>query len=317
MQKSQQYADGAPLAELSAFVAVAQELSFTQAARRLGRDATVLSRRLNSLEKRLAVRLVERTTRTVVLTEPGRLYLTRARAILDAFREADLEATFLAAGEPRGHLRLALPSSFGRMWLAPLIAQFLAAHRQVTIEAEFSNRFVDLVGERFDLAVRLGELTDSRLVARKLCARRRLLCAAPSYLESVGTPAHPDELGARDCLIFSGLPNPRKWEFNRMSGDIVRVSVSGPLVSDDAEVLVEAAANGLGILLATDWLVGTALRAGRLVPVLTEWQVADEGAIFLVTPSGVGRASGTRALGDWLTAHFKSPPWYAENISSS
>jgi DNA-binding transcriptional LysR family regulator len=269
------------------------------------------------LEKRLAVRLVERTTRTVVLTEPGRLYLTRARAILDAFREADLEATSLAAGEPRGHLRLALPSSFGRMWLAPLIAQFLAAHRQVTIEAEFSNRFVDLVGERFDLAVRLGELTDSRLVARKLCARRRLLCAAPSYLESVGPPAHPDELGARDCLIFSGLPNPRKWEFNRMSGDIVRVSVSGPLVSDDAEVLVEAAANGLGILLATDWLVGTALRAGRLVPVLTEWQVADEGAIFLVTPSGVGRASGTRALGDWLTAHFKSPPWYAENISSS
>jgi DNA-binding transcriptional LysR family regulator len=312
MQESQQYADGAPLAELSAFVAVAEALSFTQAARRLGRDATVLSRRLNALEKRLGVRLVERTTRTVALTEPGRLYLARARAILDAFKEADLEATSLAAGEPRGHLRLALPSTFGRMWMAPLIAQFLAAHRQITIEAEFSNRFVDLVGERFDLAVRLGELTDSRLVARKLCARRRLVCAAPSYLESVGTPAHPDELATRECLIFSGLPNPRKWEFKRASGDIVRVSVSGPLVSDDAEVLVEAAANGLGILLATDWLVASALRAGRLVPVLAEWQVADEGAVFLVTPSGMGRASGTRALSDWLTAHFKSPPWIVE-----
>jgi DNA-binding transcriptional LysR family regulator len=201
------------------------------------------------------------------------------------------------------------------MWLAPLLSQFLAAHRQITIEAEFSNRFVDLVGERFDLAVRLGELTDSRLVARKLCGRRRLLCAAPSYLESQGMPVHPDELAARDCLIFSGLPNPRKWEFNDTSGDIVRVAVSGPLVSDDAEVLVEAAANGLGILLATDWLVGTALRTRRLVQVLAEWRVADDGAIFLVTPSGAGRASGTRAFCDWLTAHFKSPPWYAENIS--
>jgi DNA-binding transcriptional LysR family regulator len=317
MPITQQSADGAALAELYAFVAVAENLSFTRASRRLDRDATVLSRRLSSLEKRLGVRLVERTTRTVVLTEAGRLYLTRARAILDALKEADLEAASLATGEPRGHLRIALPSSFGRMWLAPVIAQFLAAHPRITIEAEFSDRLVDVVGERFDLAVRLGELTDSRLVARKLCSRRRLLCAALPYLERNGTPQHPEELTAHDCLIFNGLASPRKWELRHPSGDIAHVAVSGPFVSDDAEVLVEAAAAGLGILLATDWLVGKALETGRLLPILVDWRVADGGAIYLVTPSGAGKTSGTRALSEWFTTQFRRPPWSAEIFAST
>jgi DNA-binding transcriptional LysR family regulator len=311
MQLLQQYTDGAPLAELSAFVAIAEELSFTRAGKRLARDATVLSRRLSSLEKRLGVRLVQRTTRTVVLTEPGRLYLTRARLILEAFREADLVAASLATGEPRGHLRLALPGSFGRMWLAPLIARFLAAHRQVTVEAEFSNRFVDIINERFDLAVRLGELSDSRLVARRLCSRRRLLCASPAYLEAAGDPAHPDELAEHPCLIFSGLARPNRWELVHRSGDNSDVTVSGPYVSDDAEALVEAAASGLGILLATDWLVAPALDSGRLVPILPEWRVADEGAVFLVTPPGATQARSTRVLSDWLIAYFRTPPWAA------
>lgn len=317
MHKSQQSVDTPVFAELLSFLTVADELSFSRAAKRLGRDATILSRRVQSLEKRLGVRLVERTTRSVALTEAGRGYLVRARSILQSIEEADREAAAHVTGEPRGHLRLALPGSFGRIWLAPLIAEFLAAHPRITIEAEFSNRFVDLIDEGFDLAVRLGELTDSRLVARKICARRRLLCAAPSYLKRAGVPRHPDDLARHACLIFSGLKNSDRWEMVDATGTRTRVGVSGPFISDDAEVLIEAAKTGLGIFLATDWLVGRALQAKQLVPLLTEWKLIDEGAIYIVTPSGAGSATKTRAFSDWLVARFTSPPWLAEEFATA
>ncbi len=308
MQNMQQSFEGSVLAEIAAFIAVAEESSFFRAAQRLGRDATLLSRRLRSLERRLGVRLLERTTRKVALTEAGRGYLLRARDILRAIDEADREAAAFATGEPRGHLRLALPGSFGRIWLAPLLAEFLARHPQISIEAEFSNRFVDLIGERFDLAIRLGELDNSRLVARRICGRQRLLCASPAFLAQAGTPAHPDDLAGYPCLIFSGLASPGRWDLTA-GGITRRTSVSGPLISDDGEVLIEAAIAGLSIFLSTDWLVGRALQDGRLVRVLPEWRLADEGAIYVVTPSGTGAASKTRAFSDWMIARLREPPW--------
>ena len=314
MQKTQQSATGPDtpvFAEMSAFVAVADSLSFARAAERMQRDATVVSRRVRALEARLGVRLLERTTRSVALTEAGRLYLDRARAVLHAIDEAERDATSLATGAPRGHLRLALPDAFGRMWLAPLLTEFLIAHPLITIEAEFSNRFVDLIGERFDLAVRLGELADSRLVARRLCGRHRLLCASPAYLARQGTPKQPDELQRHACLIFSGLPNRLRWDMHDAAGVLHRVPVSGPLVSDDAEILVDAACAGLGIMMATDWLVGRHLEAGTLVPVLARWRLVDEGAIHVVTPSGAGGASKTRAFSDWIVRRLADPPWAA------
>lgn len=297
------------LGELVAFVAVSEETSFTRAARRLDRDPTMLSRRVQALERRLGVRLLERTTRSVALTEAGRGYLHRAQAILRAMEEADREAADHATGEPRGHLRLALPGSFGRLWLTPAIAAFLKAHPGITIAAEFSNRFVDLVGEGFDLAVRLGALTDSRLVARKVCDRRRLLCASPRYLARAGTPQRPDDLASHPCLVFSDLPHADRWDLVDRAGRRRRITATGPLVSDDAEVMVAAAIAGLGICLATDWLVGPALGAGDLVQVLGDWEVADEGAIYVVTPSGAGRTGKTRAFSDWIARHLEARPW--------
>ena len=312
MQKSQKSVaalETPVFAELSSFVAIAEALSFSRAAERLQRDATVLSRRLRSLESRLGVRLVERTTRSVALTEAGRAYLDRARDILRSIDAADREATLYATGEPRGHLRLALPDSFGRLWLAPMLTEFLAAHPRVTIEAEFSNRFVDLVGERFDLAVRLGELNDSRLVARRVCSRRRLLCASPGYLARHGTPRRPEDLAQHACLVFTGLPGRNHWAMADAKGAMRRVAVSGPLVADDAEVLLDAAAAGLGIMLGTDWLLGRRLQAGHLVRVLPRWQPVDEGAIYIVTPSGSGSASKTQAFSDWVAERLADPPW--------
>ena len=309
MQKKQKSFEGPVLAEMVAFVAVADQLSFSRASEQSGRDATFLSRRVRAVEVRLGVRRLERTTRTVALTEAGRRYLERARAILDAIDEADREAGALATGEPRGHLRLALPGSFGRIWLAPLVAEFLVAYPKVTIEAEFSNRFVDLIGEGFDLAVRLGELGDSRLIARRICDRRRLLCASPAYLERAGTPQQPEDLSDHACLVFSGIERGPIWDMTNASGTRKRVTASGPYVADDAEALVEAAAAGLGILLATDWLVAQAVRDGRLVLVLADWQIVDEGAVYIVTPSGSGAATKTRAFSDWIVAHLSRPPW--------
>jgi DNA-binding transcriptional LysR family regulator len=309
MQESTLTPETPVYSELATFVAIAEALSFTRASQRLRRDATVISKRLSGLEARLGVRLVERTTRRVSLTEAGTEYLERARAILRAIDEADREIAAHAKGEPRGHLRLALPGVFGRMWLAPLLNDFLAQYPRVTIEAEFSNRFVDLVGERFDLAVRLGKLDDSRLVARRVASRERLLVAAPAYLAQRGAPRAPADLAKHDCLMFSGLPERNRWALIDRAGRHERVVVHGPLMCDEAEVLRDAALAGRGIFLATDWLVGPLLHEGRLVRVLARWRVVDEGAIHVVTPSGSANASKTRAFSAFMAEKLAGPPW--------
>ncbi|MER9774136.1 LysR family transcriptional regulator [Mesorhizobium sp. M0220] len=306
----QQSHEPAALAEMAAFAAIAEARSFTKAAARIGRDATILSRRLASLEERLGVRLLHRTTRSVSLTEAGSEFLVRICAILAAVDEAEAVASAHAGGGPRGVLRLALPGSFGRMWIGPLLPQFLAEFPDVRIEAEFSNRFVDLVAENFDVAVRLGALEDSRLVARKVATRRRLLCAAPSYLARRGTPAAPEALLEHSCLGFSGFQTFPAWEMTDTTGRRVSIEVSGPLVTDDAEVLVEAAVQGVGLMMSTDWLVGRELADGRLVPVLEDWTLADEGAVYVVMPSAKGQAAKTRAFADWIGKRFAPvPPW--------
>ncbi|MER8883527.1 LysR family transcriptional regulator [Mesorhizobium sp. M0408] len=306
----QQSHEPAALVEMAAFAAIAEARSFTKAAARIGRDATILSRRLASLEERLGVRLLHRTTRSVSLTEAGSEFLVRVRTILAAVDEAEAVASAHAGGGPRGVLRLALPGSFGRMWIGPLLPQFLAEFPDVRIEAEFSNRFVDLVAENFDVAVRLGALEDSRLVARKVATRRRLLCAAPSYLARLGTPTAPEALLEHSCLGFSGFQTFPAWEMTDSSGRRVSIEVSGPLVTDDAEVLVEAAVQGVGLMMSTDWLVGRELADGRLVPVLEDWTLADEGAVYVVMPSAKGQAAKTRAFADWIGKRFAPvPPW--------
>ncbi|ESX18218.1 MULTISPECIES: LysR family transcriptional regulator [unclassified Mesorhizobium] len=314
----QQSHDPASLAEMAAFAAITEARSFTKAALRVGRDSTVLSRRLQSLEQRLGVRLLHRTTRSVSLTEAGAEFLVRVRAILASVDEAEAAASAHASGTPRGLLRLALPGTFGRMWIGPLLPHFLATFPDVRIEAEFSNRFVDLVAENFDVAVRLGALEDSRLVARKIATRRRLLCAAPSYLARRGAPEAPEALTEHACLGFSGFQTFPTWEMTDSSGRRVNVEVSGPMVCDDAEVLVEAAVQGLGLMMSTDWLVGRELADGRLVPLLEDWTLADEGAVYVVMPSARGQAAKTRAFADWIGKRFApEPPWTSRPVSKA
>lgn len=304
------------LTEIRAFIALADSGSFTAAAQMIGRDAAIVSRRLKALETRLGIRLVDRNTRRVALTPAGDAYLAQIRPLLEALERADEDASALATGEPRGHLRVSLPGSFSRIWLRPLIVEFLAAHPRVTITCETSNRFVDLIGERFDVAIRLGILADSRLVARKVAIRRRLLCASPKLLDETETIRNPGDLARVACLCSTAHADPYRWSFTSPNGDVMSVPVSGPLATDDAGLLVDAALAGLGILRTTDWYVAAELEQGRLRVVLPDWLSSDEGGVYVVTPAASGVTSATRAFSDWIASKLASPPWMIDEGAS-
>lgn len=297
------------LAELVTFIALADTLSFQLAAGRLRRDATVISRRLKALEKRLGVRLIERNTRSMALTEAGEIYAEQIRDILRLLDEADSSISQFIEGEPRGNLRISLPEGFGRLWISPLISQFLQRYPLISIDAEYDNRYVDLIGERFDLAIRLGELNDSRLIARRIGSRRRSLYASPGYLSQNEVPAQPVDLAMHSCLVWTKGPSRNRWELKDTQGRSECVSVKGVVVSDNAEALVSHAESGLGIVMAADWLAYQGLNSGRLVKILPDWNSVSEGGIYVVSPVKSGAKSKSRIFSDWIIDKLGSQPW--------
>ncbi len=298
--------DGARMDEIAAFLAVLEARSFTGAGRTIGRDASILSRRVNALEARLGIRLLERSTRKVAPTAAGSRLSERMRSALSTMREAEVEAS-QTGGVATGVLRLAVPATFGRLWIAPMLPEFVRAYPGVSIDVEYSDRYVDLVAEGFDIAIRLGELEDNQLVARKLTTHRRLIYAAPSYLATRGTPQTPEDLANHACLSFSRLAGHPEWRFRR-GKHIAVVRVSGPLTADDAQSLVTAALAGAGIVMCSDWLAAHERSTG-LVPILTNWSVEGEGNIYLVRPSARFTAAKTRSFVDWISDKLKQPPW--------
>ncbi len=297
------------LEELRTFVALAATGSFASTASIIGRDATMVSRRLQSLEKRLGIRLADRTTRSFNLTEAGRAYLDRIKPLLDELDIASSEASAFAKGTPRGRLRVALPGSFARIWLEPIVVSFLKAHPEITLDARYSNAFVDLVGDGFDVAIRVGEMIDSRLIARKIGTRRRLVCASAEYLAEHGEPQSPEDVANHLCLCFTARSEPYRWEFRKADGSKLTVVVRCHTSSDDADLLVAAARAGLGLFYTTDWHVGPLLASGELVEILKDYPVADDGGIYVLTPAGGGMPTKTRAFSDWVATGLVQPPW--------
>jgi len=216
-------------------------------------------------------------------TDEGERLVAKVREAHHLISEAEQEAAEGAASV-RGRLRLALPAAMGRRWLSAMVADFVLTYPQVMVEAEYADRFVDLIGEGFDAAIRIGELADNRLVARKLCDHQRILCASPDYLARQGAPVNPHQLTDHNCLGFSGLRSFPEWRL--MSGEQqVSVKVTGSLRSNDNEALLQAARRGVGILAGGDWLMGEDLASGRLVRVLPDWQLDVAACIYLVRPS--------------------------------
>ncbi|AHD14290.1 LysR family transcriptional regulator [Pseudomonas sp. FGI182] len=294
--------------ELATLLALHEQGSFAAAGRQLERHPTVLSKRLSALEVRLGIRLVERSTRQLRFTDEGERLVAKVREANRLIAEAEQEAAEGAA-TVRGRLRLALPAAMGRRWLSGMLADFVLAYPQVMVEAEYADRFVDLIGEGFDAAIRIGELADNRLVARKLCDHLRILCASPEYLARHGALGQPEDLAGHNCLSFSGLRSFPEWRL-MSGGRQVSVKVAGSLRSNDNEALLEAARRGVGILAGGDWLMGEDLAAGRLVRVLPQWQLDVAAGIYLVRPTARLNTAALVAFKAWLEARFEAgAPW--------
>jgi DNA-binding transcriptional LysR family regulator len=294
--------------ELAAFVAIGRQGSLAAAGRLLQKHPTVISKRLAALEARLGTRLLERTTRQVQLTESGQRFLKKIKIAFETIEGAEAEASQNAV-EVTGHLRIAFPGTMGRLWLAPLVPDFLARHPSITLEIDYSDRFVDLVAGGYDAALRVGTLKDSGLIVKKLAPHRRTLVASPAYIADNGAPLSPSDLPDHSCLVLSSFSAHPTWFFTR-DGQCERISISGRLTSNDSESLLSAARRGMGIVAAGEWLFANDIREGVLVPVLSDWEFDADGAIYTVRPSVAFPPARTDAFIRWLTDVFADgPPW--------
>lgn len=296
------------LDDLSLFLSVLDAGSISAAARRTGLSAAVASKRLGRLERALGVRLFHRTTRRLEPTSEGAWLAERGREPIEALaRLADNLRQ--AGGELGGTLRVSVSASFGRLHVAPLLPRFLAQHPRLRLEVDFSDQVVDLVAAGMDLAIRIGSLPSSSLVAQRIATDRRVLCASPDYLRRRGAPQTPAELAAHDCLVLRGGPSPKgAWRLADGKGGHVSVRVAGRVESNLGDALREAALAGLGIAQHSTWHVGDDLRAGRLVVVLPHHPPVDAG-IHAVTPQR-RRPARVRAFIEFFAARFGArPPW--------
>lgn len=282
-------------ATLLAFVSVVDAGGFAPAARRLGRSPAAVTRLVAALEARLGVRLLARTTRAVTPTDAGQRYLERARALLAAFDEAD-EAVQDERSQARGHLVVAAPLLFGRLHVAPLLAGFLADEPRVSAELRLGDHYAQLIEERIDVAVRIGPLADSTLVARPVGSVRRVLVAAPDYLARHGHPQTPAALAGHELIACTALTSAAEWAFGD-EARALRVPIAPRLRSNSADAALLYAERGGGITALLSYQVAEAVRAGRLVSVLGSFAPPPL-PVHLVYPSARGLPARTRRFID-------------------
>ena len=295
------------LADVAVFVRVVERGSFTLAADELEISRAVVSKYVSRLEERLGARLLHRTTRRLSLTEAGAALFEASRGAIERIVEAEDEIAHLQS-KPRGRLKVSAPMSFGILHMGPAIAQFAHAHPDIQLDMRLDDRFVNLVEEGIDVAVRIGALTDSSLVARRLAATRSVICASPAYLAEHGEPETPEDLAAHDCLIYS-LAAANVWRFTGPDGREIPVAVSGRFRVNNGIVLGEAAAAGRGILATPSFYVAPLLRDGRLKRILAGYRL-PELPIHAVYPERARVPPKVRVFVDFLAARFgRKPDW--------
>ena len=293
------------------FARVVDAQSFSGAARSLHVAKASVSRAITRLEERLGVPLLQRTTRSLALTEAGEALYARARRVLEEVREAEEEVRSLG-GSVRGTLRVAAPVSFGASAVAPYLPEFLEVHPGLRVELEVEDRITDIVAGRFDVALRLANLPDSSFRARRLAASRRVLVASPDYLLKRGTPKRPRDLTAHDCIVYRyqlGAPMDQ-WLFRKRGSETYAVRVRGSVTIDNGEVLRGLVVAGGGIGLAPVGIVNAELRSGALVLVLPG-QLAMDASVYAVMPQKRAPPAKVRAFVDFLAGVYKRPPWEA------
>ena len=280
------------------FVTVVEQGSFARAADRLDVSVSAVSRQVAELEAHLDARLLNRTSRRLSLTEPGRAFHERSLQLLADLEEAEREAGGGTAA-PRGTLRLTCPITYGVRVLAPRIAAFVARHRELKVDVELSDRMVDLVDEGFDLAVRIGAIRAPNLVARRIGRVRLVCCASPAYVARHGAPDAPADLARHACLTYEYGPQRGAWRFVDRDGRETWQRVGGPVHANNGRMLAALAVEGAGIVYEPDFIVAPDLEAGRLVPLLSPFLPPDL-PVHAAYPSRRHLSAKVRAFVDWL-----------------
>lgn len=283
----------------SIFACVVEHRSFTGAASALGLSKPTISKAITRLEKRIGAPLFHRTSRRLALTESGAKLVDHARRILAEGQAAE-EAARDESSEPVGLVRLAAPMSYGLSHVGPVIADFLCEYRRISVDMHLSDAKVDLIGEGFDIGLRIASLPDSSLRVRKLRNVKTHIIAAPSYLQSKGTPRHPAELGEHECLRYSLLPTPESWRFTNDAGGEMLVRPHGRLRANNGDAMLHSLRSGHGIAVLPDFIIDADLAAGTVVPIMTDWAI-QPAALHLVTPPGTIRPKRVTVLIEYLT----------------
>lgn len=307
------------VAAMQTFVRVVESGSFVRAAEQLGLSTTAASRQISELEAHLGGRLLNRTTRSLSLTDAGRAYFERCLLLLPEFEEAEAlvgQQSIL----PSGLLRLTAPISFGAQRMASLLAGFRERYPKVEVDISLSDRWVDLVEEGFDLALRISANLDPSLVARRLCTVQILCCAAPAYLSRAGEPRLLQDLSRHNCLIYTNSPRSEEWVFQGAGNGLESVTVKGSWRANSGDILRIAALAGEGITCQPSFLVGEDIRKGRLVRVLCNYRLSDL-AMYAVYPSRRHLSAKVRVLVDYLAGELADPPpwdaWMQESDGSA
>lgn len=298
---------------MEVFMRVVEDGSFVRAAEALNVSRPMASKRVQNLEEALGARLLNRTTRRVSLTEAGRSFYTRCREIFSQIDEAVAEAGNLQS-EARGLIRLSAPYTFGERHLTPALADFQSRFPEISIDLSLNDRQVDIVDEGFDLVVRIGTLSDSSLVGRKLAPCRMLLCASPDYLERRGHPGHPDDLKDHNCIVYAYFSEAKAWRF-RKNEEQLDVAVGGDFRSNYGAAGVEAAVAGRGIVLEPTFIAAEHIQSGALVPLLRDWQTTTLG-IHAVYPQSRLLPQKVRVLIDDLIARLGPVPHWDRSIQN-
>ncbi len=290
------------LTEMEAFATVVDQGGFTDAARKMGISKSAVSKHVSSLEARLGARLLNRTTRRVSPTEIGLAYYDRARRVLNDAGEADALVTSMQSA-PSGLLRISVATDFGVNHLSPVLGEFLQEFTDITVNMVLNNRYVELISEGFDMAIRIGELEDSTLRARKLTETTRRMIASPDYFKKFGRPTRIDDLNEHKLLHYSNQANSAVWKLTAPSGEKRQVRTSGWLTVNDGQSLLNAAISGLGIAYLPSFLYADAMQNGLVEEAIPDLPVETQG-IYAVYPPGRFTQPKVRAFIDFLVRAF-------------
>ncbi|PUA20635.1 LysR family transcriptional regulator [Glaciimonas sp. PCH181] len=296
--------------QISTFVEVVAKGSLSAAARAEGIAPAMIGRRLDALEERLGVKLLQRTTRKIALTNEGNAFLEDCQRILSDLEDAEAAVSERSA-HASGHLLISAPAGFGRQHVAPLIPSFLAEHRDVTLTLNLNDRVVDVIGESIDVAIRIASLSDSTLIGTKLADNKRVVVASPAYIKRHGMPHTLEELAKHNCLAMSSDGSQRGWTF-RLNGKVVTIKVAGNLFCNDGQVLHDWAINGKGLAWRSMWEVGTEIESGQLVTVLDEFS-APGNDIYAVFAQRRHLPLRIRAFVDFLRHAYVQPEYWRKS----